>query len=81
MKRYWLIFVGIEALFLGVLVLFMAQEMPFWALLALGCVAVLSLAAGLRLLLAGRQVSQPCASASTDCEASQSVAGRKEARP
>ena len=55
MKRYWVIFAGLEVLFLAVLGLFLWTGMPFWALMALGVVAVASLAIGCVLLLVKRQ--------------------------
>lgn len=55
MKRYWLAFAGLEALFLATLGFFVWAEMPFWALIALGVTAVLALAVGMVLLLAKRK--------------------------
>ncbi|MGN0885866.1 MAG: hypothetical protein ACI4RT_02590 [Candidatus Spyradenecus sp.] len=55
MKRYWLAFMGLEVLFLAMLGLFLWSGMPFWALMALGVVAVASLAIGCVLLLVKRQ--------------------------
>ncbi|MGN1325235.1 MAG: hypothetical protein ACI4YA_02695 [Candidatus Spyradenecus sp.] len=55
MRRYWLAFMGLEVLFLAVLGLFLWSGMPFWALMALGVVAVASLAIGCVLLLVKRQ--------------------------
>ena len=51
MRRYWLAFMGLEVLFLAVLGVFLWTGMPFWALMALGVVAVASLAIGCVLLL------------------------------
>lgn len=55
MRRYWLAFTGLEVTFLVVLGVFLLAGMPFWALLVLGGVAVVSLTVGSILLLAKRK--------------------------